>query len=135
MQAVMPGVLNPLLAPMKVMLAQVCLNLVTLHKPNSPQTRNHQLHDGRFINFSIVPFNDGTMPTEAPVSSRSLDSYNSCKLAIQHNLPPLLNIAAIRALTAAQSTAYVVGYGLGNVGNAPARRVAIGRAIGCSIAV
>jgi len=82
------------------------------------QTRNNQLHDGSFTPFTIVPFNDGSMPTEAPL-----------------NLPPLVTAAAIRALTAAQSTAYAVGYALGNVGAAPARRVAIGRAIGCTVPI
>ncbi|KAF8495738.1 hypothetical protein F5888DRAFT_1709685 [Russula emetica] len=82
------------------------------------QTRNHELHDGTFTPFTIVPFNDGSMPTEAP-----------------HNLPPLVNVAAIRALTAPQTTAYTAGYGLGNIRAAPARRVAIGRAVGCSVAI
>ena len=122
------GVLNPLLVPMQISLAKACLNLVTLHKPNSSDHKR-QLYDGSFTNFDIVPFNDGTMPSQAPVSSRSLDSYNTCKLVIQHNLPPLLNVAAIRALTAVQSTAYAVGYGLGDVDGAPARRAASGRAI------
>ena len=72
------GILNFLLVPMQIMLAQVCLNLITLHKPNLPQTRNHQLHDGSFTNFNIAPLNDGTMPSQAPVSSHSLYSYNSC---------------------------------------------------------
>jgi hypothetical protein len=53
----------------------------------------------------------------------------------QHNLPPLLDVAAVRALTPAQSTDYVNGYQLGNIGQAAARRKAIGRAIGCVIAI
>ena len=33
----------------------------------------------------------------------------------QHNLPPLVTVAAIRALTAAQTTTYAVRYVLGNM--------------------
>jgi hypothetical protein len=44
------------------------LDLVALNKTNEPQTRNYQIHDGGFVQFMIVPFNDGSMPTEAPVS-------------------------------------------------------------------
>jgi len=57
--------MTTILAPVRITLAQ---------------TRNHQLHDGGSTPFTIVPFNDGSMPTETP-----------------HNLPPLVNVAAIRA--------------------------------------
>ncbi|KAF8800395.1 hypothetical protein BYT27DRAFT_7117675 [Phlegmacium glaucopus] len=95
--------MTTILAPIRITLAQ---------------TRNHQLHDGSFTPFTIVPFNDGTMPTQNP-----------------HNLPPLVNAAAIRQLTAGESTLYAVGYELGNIGPAPARRVAIGRVVGCTVAI
>jgi hypothetical protein len=53
----------------------------------------------------------------------------------QHNLSPLVNVDAIRALNVAQTIAYAAGYALGNIGDAQARRVAIGRAIGCPVAI
>ncbi|KAF8237577.1 hypothetical protein L208DRAFT_1211071, partial [Tricholoma matsutake] len=65
--------------------------------------------------FMIVPFNDGSMPTQAP-----------------HNLLPLVTAAAIGALTMAQSTAYAVGYALENVEAAPLRQIVIRRAVGCT---
>lgn len=95
--------MTTLLAPIRITLAQ---------------TRNFHFLDGSIIPFMIVPFNDGSMPTEAP-----------------HNLLPLVNVAAVRALTEAQTTAYAVGYALGNVGPAPAGRAAIGRAVGCTVPV
>ena len=128
--------MTTILAPIQILLAQVSLDLVAFYKTNERQTRNHQLHDGSFTPFMIVPFNDGTMPTQAPVSSPSFDSRNSlCISYTQHNLPPLVNVAAIRALTEAQTLVYAAGYGLGNVEPAPARRVAIGRAVGCTVAI
>jgi hypothetical protein len=128
--------MNTILAPIQITLAQVWLDLVALYKTNEPQTRNHQLLDGVFTPFTIVPFNNGRMPTQAPVSSLSLDSRNSLRIGhTQHNLPPLVNVAAIRALTAAQTTAYAAGYGLGNIAAAADRRVAIGRAVGCTVAI
>ncbi|KAF8222386.1 hypothetical protein L208DRAFT_1446391 [Tricholoma matsutake] len=95
--------MTAIMAPFQVMLAQ---------------TQNHLRHDGSFTPFTIVPFNDGSMPTQAP-----------------HNLPPLVTAAAIRALTVAQSTAYAVGYALENVGAAPLRRIVIGRAVGCTVPI
>ena len=125
--------MTTILAPIQIMLAQVCLDLVALYKTNEFQIRNHQLRDGGFAPFTVVPFNDGSMPTQAPVSFPSVDSQKNLRIGdTQHNLPPLVNVAAIRALTAAQTTAYAAGYGLGNVGAAPARRFAIGRAVGCT---
>jgi hypothetical protein len=43
------------------------LDLVALYMTNEPQTQNYQLFDGGFTLFMIVPFNDGSMPTQAPV--------------------------------------------------------------------
>ncbi|KAM6504423.1 hypothetical protein JOM56_001366 [Amanita muscaria] len=102
-QPAMISILTPIMAPIQITLAL---------------TRNNQLHDGSFTPFTIVPFNDGSMPTHDP-----------------HNLPPLLNAAAVRALTAAESTAYAVGYAVGHAMPAGARRVTIGRAIGCTVAI
>ncbi|KAN0109213.1 hypothetical protein V8E52_009541 [Russula decolorans] len=82
------------------------------------QTRNYQLYDGGFTPFMIVPFNDGSMPTQDP-----------------HNLPPLINVAAIRVLTSPQTIAYAAGYGLVITGTAATRQAAIGRAIGCTVAI
>lgn len=70
--------MTTILAPIRIAVAKVWLGLVVfIYKTNEPQTRNYQLFDGRFSPFMIVPFNDGSMPTEAPVSSPSLDSRNS----------------------------------------------------------
>jgi len=91
------------LAPIQITLAQMW---------------NFQLLDGSYTPFKIVPFSNGSMPTQPP-----------------HNLPPLNNVAAIRALTAAQTHAYCAGYDLGNIGQAQARRAAIGRAVGCTVAI
>jgi hypothetical protein len=43
-------------------------------KTNEHQTRNHQLHDGSITPFVVLPFKDGIMPMQAPVSSSSLNS-------------------------------------------------------------
>jgi hypothetical protein len=45
----------------------------------------------------------------------------------------LVNVAAIRSLTVAQTTAYAAGYALENDGPAAARQVAIGRVVGCTV--
>jgi hypothetical protein len=128
--------ITTILAPTRILLAQVWLDLVALCKTNELQTRNHQLLDGEFTSFIIVPFNDGSMPTEAPVSSPSLDSWNSLQIVhTQHNLLALVNVAAIRALTVPQTTAYAAGYGLGNIRATAERRKAIGRAVGCTVEV
>jgi hypothetical protein len=84
----------------------------------------------------IVPFNDGSMPTQDPVSSLSFNSLNSLQIShTQHNLPPLINVAAIRVLTSPQTIAYAAGYGLVITGTAATRQAAIGRAIGCTVAI
>jgi hypothetical protein len=54
---------------------------------------------------------------------------------MQNGLPALLNAVAVHALTPQQATAYANGYGLGNVNTAPQRKRAIGRFIGCTVAV
>jgi len=97
---------------------------------------DHQLQDGGSTPFMIVPFNDGSMPTQAPVSSPALGSWNSMPIShAQHHLPPLTDVTAIRALTAAHSSAYAAGYDLGDIESVPARRAAIGRAIGCTLKI
>lgn len=53
----------------------------------------------------------------------------------QGNLPRIENVAAIRALSALQTLAYATGYELGNTPTVAARRAAIGRAVGCIIAI
>ena len=75
------------------------------------------------------------MLPEAPVSSPLHDPWKSHILAIQHNLPPLIDIDTIRGLTGPQATAYANGYGLGHIAGVPARRAAIGRAVGCTVAI
>ena len=57
-----------LLAPIKVTLAQVRLYFEFLHESDEFQTRNYQLNDGSFAPFVIVPFQDGSMPNQGPVS-------------------------------------------------------------------
>jgi len=66
--------MTAVLAPIQITLAQVWLNLMALYKTNKPQIRNHLLHDGSFTPFTIVPFNDVSIPTQAPVSSLTLFS-------------------------------------------------------------
>lgn len=83
--------------------------------------QNHQLHDGSTTDFKIVPFTDGSMPPQAPVSYPLHDPWITHILAIQHNLPPLVDAAAIRALTGPQATTYANGYGLGHIPGVPAR--------------
>jgi len=50
-----------------------CPGKLSAYSQNAPyqltQTRNLLLNDGEFSPFAIVPFNDGTMPNENPVSS------------------------------------------------------------------
>jgi hypothetical protein len=46
-----------------------------------------------------------------------------------------VDVAAIRALTAQQSTTYINGYGLENIATVAARRAAIGQAVGCTVAI
>ena len=75
------------------------------------------------------------MPPEALVSSPLHDPWKSHILAIQHNLPPLIDVNAIQALTGPQATAYANGYGLGHIAGLPARQAAIGRAVGCPVAI
>jgi hypothetical protein len=72
--------MRTILAPIRITLAQVRLDLVAFYETNEPQTRNNQLHDGGFTPFTIVPFNDGSMPTQAPVNSPSLDSSNCLRI-------------------------------------------------------
>ena len=54
---------------------------------------------------------------------------------LKHGLPPLINADAVRALSVADATRYVEGYGLGPITLAPDKRKAIGRAIGCSVPI
>ncbi|KAK9373326.1 uncharacterized protein V1513DRAFT_459910 [Lipomyces chichibuensis] len=61
--------------------------------------------DGEHVPFRIVPFNDGSMPTEQPI-----------------NLPPLYTLAAIEELNFDQLRAYCAGYGVG-AGNTAQMRV------------
>ncbi|KAK9320578.1 hypothetical protein V1517DRAFT_354375 [Lipomyces orientalis] len=57
--------------------------------------------DGVNTTFSVIPFRDGSMPTEHP-----------------HNLPPLHRLAAVNTLNREHLNAYCAGYGI------PAGRVA-----------
>ncbi|KAK9427654.1 hypothetical protein V1505DRAFT_317250 [Lipomyces doorenjongii] len=68
--------------------------------------------DGDQIPFALVPFNDGSMPTEYP-----------------HNLPPLYRLMDIEGLNAEHLRAYCTGYGA-NMGNAAQMKARIRRAIG-----
>jgi hypothetical protein len=104
-----------------------------LASTNKPQYKNSYLDDGSFIPFAIVPFKDGCMPAE--VLFHLILDMAYIPVALQHNLPPLLNVAAIRALTAPQTIAYAKGYSLGHIAKAANRRGAIGRAVGCSVAL
>ena len=41
---------------------------ITADATNETQIHNMQCDDGSFREFEVVPFNDGAIPTEAPVS-------------------------------------------------------------------
>ncbi|KAF8239062.1 hypothetical protein L208DRAFT_177388 [Tricholoma matsutake] len=61
-------VMTAIMAPFQVMLAQ---------------TQNHLCHDGSFTPFTIVPFNDGSMPTQAPLGAiRVIPSYKEYNSAL-----------------------------------------------------
>jgi hypothetical protein len=62
-----------ILAPIRITLAQVIFFPAHLATVNKPQTRNHQLNDGSFTPFVIVPFNDGSLPTDPHVSTFQLN--------------------------------------------------------------
>ncbi|KAF8235139.1 hypothetical protein L208DRAFT_783271 [Tricholoma matsutake] len=57
-------------------------------------THNLLAGDGHSHPFEVIPFLNGTLPTDP-----------------QHNLPPLVDVGVINALTGPQATAYLVGYG------------------------
>jgi len=56
---------------------------------------NESRGDGDVVQFEIVPFNDGSDPTQPP-----------------HNLPPLHSFNVIETLHGAQLVAYLNGYGV-----------------------
>ncbi|KAJ7056950.1 hypothetical protein C8F01DRAFT_1152849 [Mycena amicta] len=68
------------------------------------QTSNGQRATGNHVPFSVVLFTNGDDPTLAP-----------------HHLPALHSLADLTYLTAAELTAYIVGYGLPAGGNRAAR--------------
>ncbi|RDB15799.1 hypothetical protein Hypma_003643 [Hypsizygus marmoreus] len=76
--------------------------------------QNMMSGDGRVRPFRVVPFIDGSLPTDPP-----------------HNLPALLNVAVINALTGEEATAYLVGYDLPVPRTLAARKKAIRIEVGC----
>ncbi|KAK9327446.1 hypothetical protein V1520DRAFT_348852 [Lipomyces starkeyi] len=77
-----------------------------------PRREENRAADGEHVLFRIVPFNDGSMPTEHP-----------------NNLPPLYTLAAIEGLNFDQLRAYCAGYEVG-AGNTVQMRVKVRAAIG-----
>ncbi|KAK9320624.1 hypothetical protein V1517DRAFT_369033 [Lipomyces orientalis] len=77
-----------------------------------PRREENRAADGEHVLFRIVPFNDGSMPTEHP-----------------NNLPPLYTLAAIEGLNFEQLRAYCAGYEVG-AGNTVQMRVELRAAIG-----
>ncbi|KAK9494055.1 hypothetical protein V1508DRAFT_396471 [Lipomyces doorenjongii] len=77
-----------------------------------PRRDGNRAADGDQIPFVLVPFNNGSMPTEYP-----------------HNLPPLYRLMDIESLNAEHLRAYCTGYGA-NMGNAAQMKARIRRAIG-----
>ncbi|KAF5381721.1 hypothetical protein D9615_005626 [Tricholomella constricta] len=81
-------------------------------------THNLLSGDGHARPFVVVPFPNGAMPTDPP-----------------HNLPALVNVAIINALTGPQSTAYLQGYGVPVPNQVAARRTALRAVVGCTVEV
>ncbi|KAK9489760.1 hypothetical protein V1508DRAFT_427078 [Lipomyces doorenjongii] len=77
-----------------------------------PRREENRAADGEHVLFRIVPFNDGSMPTEHP-----------------NDLPPLYTLAAIEGLNFDQLRAYCAGYEVG-AGNTVQMRVKVRAAIG-----
>ncbi|KAF8223689.1 hypothetical protein L208DRAFT_1411515 [Tricholoma matsutake] len=82
------------------------------------QVHNQQCDDGVHLQYKVLPFTDGTFPTDQ-----------------EHGLPALVNVNSIRALTGPQASAYLAGYGLPGVHAIDERKRAIGREIGCPVKV
>ncbi|KAF5381565.1 hypothetical protein D9615_005636 [Tricholomella constricta] len=97
----------PWFAPAMASLTRIARNLCITH--------NCLAGDGRVRRFEVIPFHDGTLPTDPP-----------------HNLPPLVNVAAINALTGPQATAYLRGYGRPIPRSVATRRRAIRDTVGCT---
>lgn len=83
----------------------------------SHKTHNLACGDGRTRRFLEVPFVDGTLPTEDP-----------------HNLPALLNVDDVNALTGPEVTSYLQGYNLPFQQLMNNRKRAIRSEIGCTAA-
>lgn len=73
---------------------------------------NQSKEDGDVVRFEIVPLNDGSDPTQPPVSY-SISSNDGSQLTCdQHNLPPLHSFNTIESLNGRQLLAYLNGYGV-----------------------
>ena len=130
------------LAQVRITLAQVCHTASDWYwcfvsYDELSKTRNHQLFDGKSVPFVVVPFNDGSMPPVSPSPSHlNLEYWLAHTVTLsQAHLPLIRSVATIRSLNAMETTAYAAGYELGNIATVAERRKAIGRAIGCSVAV
>lgn len=100
------------------------------------QACNRQMGNGAHLQFAIVLFPNGSDPTSAPVSHPCQFSQTLNWLNFQHNLPALISIERVDALTRAQSKRYFTGYypdiEAANIpGTIANRRPFILRAIGC----
>ena len=73
---------------------------------------NQQRGDGGVIRYEIVPFANGEIPTQPPVSVLSASNDESQLTSDQHNLPYLGSVNAIENLNENQLAAYLNGYGI-----------------------
>ena len=71
---------------------------------------NQQRGDGGVIRYEIVPFANGEIPTQPPVSVLSASNDGSQLTSDQHNLPYLGSVNAIQNLDENQLAAYLNGY-------------------------
>ncbi|KAJ7934878.1 hypothetical protein B0H13DRAFT_2305334 [Mycena leptocephala] len=95
--------------PLKQRIEALHIELATFRA----QFANGLCATGHQAPFQVVVFTSGDNPTEDP-----------------HNLPPIENTAEILALNAADTTAYLSGYGLSAQGNPIARARRLARHIG-----
>ena len=101
----------------------------------SKLTYNLLCGDRRSCPFKVVPFINGELPTDQPVCPVPLFCTHLTILCHQHNLPALLNVGAINALTGQQANDYLVGYNLPVPHTIVQRKKAIYVEIGCTAEV
>lgn len=74
---------------------------------------NQSRLDGTVVAFKVVPFTDGSDPTQPPVGFVLVSSNDGSELTCdQNNLPPLHSVNAIENLNGHDVVAYLVGYGV-----------------------